>query len=146
MSELITQTGFNSLSPQQQESHRAKIGIRARAILGQFWQDTDTHDAEKVIEVEGWMDVLENCSHSEIRFAWRDYQTDQNNRTARGRLAKPDAGALLAIIYRKRPRPAVVRSQPAPAPEPEKERCDPEVAQAICEEAGYTPKRFGGDA
>lgn len=144
MNELTTVNGFNALSPEEQKSHRAKIGVRARAILGQFWQDFDTHDAEKAIEVEGWMDVLENCSHSEIRFAWRDYQLDPNNRTARGRLAKPDAGALRAIILSKRPRPALVR-RPQPAPEPVKERCDPAVAQAICEAAGYTPKRFGGD-
>lgn len=132
------------MSPQQQQAHRAKIGVRARAILGQFWQDLETHDAEKAIEVEGWMDVLENCSHSEIRYAWRDYQIDPNNRTARGRLAKPDAGALRAIILSKRPRPKLVR-QPLP-PEPVKERCDPKTAQEICEAAGFTPKRFGGEA
>lgn len=144
MNDLTTPTGFNALSPAQQESHRAKIGVRAKAILGQFWQDADTHEAEKVIEVEGWMDVLENCSHSEIRYAWRDYQIDPNNRTARGRLAKPDAGALRAIILSKRPRPKLVR-QPLP-PEPVKERCDPKTAQEICEAAGFTPKRFGGEA
>lgn len=131
------------MSAQQQQEHRAKIGVRARAILGQFWQDADVHDAEKVIEVEGWMDVLENCSHSEIRFAWRDYQLDQNNRSARGRLVKPDAGALRYIIMGKRPRPRIVHHQPAP--EPEKIRCDPKTAQAIVEAAGYTPKRFGGE-
>ncbi len=142
MNNLTTQTGFSALSTEAQQNHRAKIGIRVRAILGQFWQDADTHDAEKVIEVEGYMDVLENCSHSEIRFAWRDYQTNPDNRTARGRLAKPDAGALLAIIYSKRPRPVIVHSKPKP--EPERVRCDPKVAQAICAEAGFTPKRFGG--
>lgn len=140
--QLIAHTGFNSLTVEQQESHREKIGVRARSILGQFWKDADTPDAEKAIEVEGWMDVLENCSHSEIRFAWRDYQTDKNNRSARGRLVKPDAGALMGIIYNKRPAPQVVRS--APFVEPEKERCPPDVAQAITEAAGYTPKRFGG--
>lgn len=143
MNELTTQTGFNSLTAVQQESHRAKIGVRARSILGQFWKDADTPDAERAIEVEGWMDVLENCSHSEIRFAWRDYQLDQNSRTARGRLVKPDAGALRHIIMAKRPRPTIVHHQPAP--EPIKERCDPKTAQAIVEAAGYTPKRFGGD-
>ena len=143
MNDLTTPTGFNALSPQDKETHRAKIGIRARSILGQFWQDMDTHDAEKVIEVEGWMDVLENCSHSEIRFAWRDYQIDPNSRSARGRLVKPDAGALRHIILSKRPRPKVVH--PAPEPEPVKERCDPKVAQSIVEAAGYTPKRFGGE-
>lgn len=136
-------TGFNALSAQQQQEHRAKIGVRARAILGQFWQEADVHDAEKVIEVEGWMDVLENCSHSEIRFAWRDYQIDPNSRSARGRLVKPDAGALRHIILSKRPRPKIVHHQPTP--EPVKERCDPKVAQSIVEANGYAPKRFGGE-
>jgi hypothetical protein len=138
-------TGFNALSGPQQQAHRAKIGVRVRAILGQFWQDMDTHDVEKVIEVEGWMDVLENCSHSEIRFAWRDYQTDQRNRTARGRLAKPDAGALLAIIYSKRPRPKIVATQAPKPSEPTDPRCSAEAATEIMERAGYSAKRFGCD-
>lgn len=86
------------------------------------------------------MDVLENCSHSEIRDAWRDYQIDSKNRTARGRLAKPDAGALRAVILKKRPRPKVVERPP----EPKEPRVTPEQAKAILEKAGFTPRRFGG--
>jgi len=83
---------------------------------------------------------LENCSHSEIRFAWRDYQLDSNNRSAKGRLIKPDAGAIRAIILRKRPKPEIVAT-----PEPERPApCAADVAQAIVEAAGYTPKKFGG--
>ncbi|GAA6196676.1 hypothetical protein NBRC116598_21200 [Pseudophaeobacter arcticus] len=137
-----TPTGFNALSPQQQKAHRAKIGVRVRAILGQFWQDADTEDAVQAIEIEGWMDVLENCSHSEIRAAWRDYQTDANNRTARGRLAKPDAGAIRAIILSKRPKPRVVK--PAKV-EPKPEPVSAERAAEIMEEIGFTPRRFGGE-
>ncbi|AHD02937.1 hypothetical protein [Leisingera methylohalidivorans] len=137
-----TPTGFNALSPQQQQEHRAKIGVRAQAILGQFWQHADTPDAVKAIELEGWMDVLENCSHSEIRAAWRDYQTDPKNRTASGRLAKPDAGAIRAVILRKRPKPKVVPNQSA---EPEEPRVSAERAEAIMREIGFTPRRFGGD-
>jgi predicted RNA binding protein YcfA (HicA-like mRNA interferase family) len=136
-----TQTGFNALSPQQQQEHRAKIGVRAQAILGQFWHDADTPDAVKAIEIEGWMDVLENCSHSEIRDAWRDYQIDSKNRTARGRLAKPDAGALRAIILRKRPKPELVK---VPEPEPSGPRVTKEQAAKILEEAGFKPRKFGG--
>lgn len=135
------QTGFAALSPQQQQEHRAKIGVRAKAILSGFWQDTDTHDAVQVIEIEGWMDVLENCSHSEIRDAWRDYQMDEQNRTARGRLMKPDAGALRRIILRKRPKPKLVKETEYRDPP-----CDRRVAQEICEQAGFAPKRFGEHA
>ncbi len=86
------------------------------------------------------MDVLENCSHSEIRDAWRDYQTDSNNRTARGRLAKPDAGAIRAIILRKRPKPKIVET-----PEPEREaKCSPEAAAEIMKGFPGAVKKFGG--
>jgi hypothetical protein len=114
---------------------------RFRAILGQFWQDADTEDAVQAIEIEGWMDVLENCSHSEIRAAWRDYQTDANNRTARGRLAKPDAGAIRAIILRKRPKPRMVKPV---TEEPKLAPVSAERAAEIMEEIGFTPRRFGG--
>ena len=135
-------TGFNALSPQQQKGHRAKIGVRVQAILGQFWQDAETADAVKAIEIEGWVDVLENCSHSEIRAAWRDYQTDSRNRTARNRLAKPDAGAIRAIILRKRPLPKLVEPAPEVAKEP---IVTAEEANEIMRKAGFKPRRFGGE-
>lgn len=86
------------------------------------------------------MDVLENCSHSEIREAWRDYQTDPTNRTARGRLAKPDAGAIREIILRKRPKPQLV--QPAPE-KPSGPRVTAEQAQNIMREVGFDPTAGG---
>lgn len=101
------QSGYNALSPQQQKDHRAKIGVRAEAILSQFWRDDDTPDAVRALEVEGWMDVLENCSHSEIREAWTAYQKT-GPRTQAGKLYKPDAGALYQIILSKRPRVKLV--------------------------------------
>jgi hypothetical protein len=75
-----------------------------QAILGQFWRDDSTPDAVQSLELEGWMDVLENCSHSEIRKGWATYQRT-GPRTQSGKLYKPDAGALYQIILRSRPRP-----------------------------------------
>lgn len=95
------------MSPQQQQAHRTKIGVRAEAILSQFWREDKTPDAIRALEIEGWMDVLENCSHSEIRDAWCDYQK-RGPRTQAGRLYKPDAGALYGIIEARRPKMAVV--------------------------------------
>lgn len=92
------------MSKQQQEEHRAKIGVRVQAILGQFWRDDSTSDAVQALELEGWMDVLESCSHSEIRNAWASYQRS-GPRTQTGKLYKPDAGALYKIIWHSRPRP-----------------------------------------
>jgi len=102
--QVTTQTGLNALSKQQQQEHRAKIGVRVQAILSQFWRDGSTPDAVQALEFEGWMDVLENCSHSEIRNAWASYQRT-GPRTQTGKLYKPDAGALYQIILRSRPRP-----------------------------------------
>ena len=98
-------------------------------------------DVVKTYEVEGWMDVLQNCSESEIREAWADYQRDDQNRSARGRLAKPDAGALLRIILRKRPKPKLVETPEEPREPP----CSPKRAAEIMQEIGFRPKRFGGD-
>jgi hypothetical protein len=90
------------------------------------------------MEVEGWIDVLEQCSHSEIRYAWRDYQSDRKNQTERGRLARPYAGALFRIILSKRsqrPSQNVVEKLEVLA----EDRVDPAVAQQILDEAGYNP-------
>lgn len=128
------------MSPQQQRDHRAKIGVRARAILGQFWHDAQTPDAVQAIELEGWMDVLENCSHSEIRAAWTEYQK-VGPRSAAGRLAKPDAGALYRLILKARPKPQLVK----PQQDDERVPCSPEKAEEILREAGLAGfgfKRF----
>lgn len=138
--ELTTVSGFNALSPQQQQAHRAKIGVRAEAILGQFWRDDDTPDAVRALELEGWMDVLENCSHSEIRKAWATYQRT-GPRTQSGKLYKPDAGALYRIIQAARPKPRVVSQ---PEPERTEPRVTAEAAQGILSKAGFTVNKFGG--
>lgn len=99
--ELQKANGFAALSPEQQQDHRAKIGVRARAILGQFWRDDSTPDAVQLLELEGWMDVLQTCSHSEIRWAWAIYQQG-GPRTGGGRLYKPDPGYLHRLVMARR--------------------------------------------
>jgi hypothetical protein len=140
MPNITASSGFNALEPHQQQAHRAKIGIRAEAILGQFWRDDATSDAVRALEIEGWMDVLENCSHSEIRAAWTEYQK-VGPRSAAGRLAKPDAGALYRLILKARPKPKLVQPQDEEARVP----CSPEKAEEILREAGlagFGVKRF----
>lgn len=142
MNKLPTaQTGFAALSPQQQQEHRVKIGVRAKAILGQFWTDAETPEAVQALEIEGWADVLENCSHTEIRNAWATYQKT-GPRSKSGRLSKPDAGALYRIVLSSRPKPRVVQ----PDPEPPRERVSKKRAAEILAEAGFSPKKFGGAA
>lgn len=110
--ELTRPTGFNALSPQQQQAHRAKVGVRAEAILSQFWRE-DEPDAVRAIVLEGWIDVLESASHDEIREAWTDYQRN-GPRSASGRLLRPDPGALWARIRERRPKPQLVRNDDPP--------------------------------
>ena len=131
--QLIAVSGYNALSPQQQQAHRSKIGVRAEAILRQFWRDDETPDAIQAIEIEGWCDVLENCSHSEIRAAWAGYQKT-GARTKNGKLYKPDAGALYIIILNARPKPK-------PVPKPIETQREPMAtkerrAEIIAEEFG----------
>ena len=126
---------------QQQKDHRSKIGVRARVILSTFWRDGTMSDAEQALELEGWMDVLQTCSHSEIRGAWRDYQID-GPRTEMGVLKKPDAGAIYRLLMKSKPKLkiAVVNSaEPQRGP-----RCSKETAQEIMKTVGFRPKKFGG--
>ena len=121
---------FSELSTPLQKEHRAKIGVRVEAILGTFWRD-DTADVVRACEIQGWIDVLETCSHNEIRAAWADYQRS-GPRSANGRLLKPDAGAIWRIIIAARPKP-----KPAPKivpQEPERPRVMPERARQIMAE------------
>ena len=83
-------------SAPQPEEQRERIGVRVGSILGQFWRDEDTPEAMQVLELEGWMDVLEPLTEDEIRRAWVEYQRT-GPRTARGALRRPDAGALYRI-------------------------------------------------
>lgn len=99
------------------------------------------------------MDVLENCSHSEIRTAWANYQKT-GPRTNTGRLVKPDAGALYRLIINARPKPELVQTRPETAEEREQRLAEQdegfspirqEIAEKILSEAGYSPRKFGGN-
>jgi hypothetical protein len=142
MTNVTVHFGFGALSPEQKRRHREKVGLRVKAILSQFWREDGMPEAVQALELESWIDVLQNCSHSEIREAWAAYQRS-GPRTARGCLCKPDAGALYRIIIRARPKPTVVRNDPPERTEP---RVSPEAARRIMAEAGFRPKRFGGEA
>jgi len=127
---------FSELSTQHQKDHRAKIGVRVESILLNFWREDGVADIVRVCEIQGWVDVLETCSHTEVRAAWAEYQRS-GPRNALGRLLKPDAGALWRIVMasRPRPKPAPIKAQIADAP---RERVSPERARQIMREA------FGG--
>jgi len=104
-------------------------------LLCHYWRDDDDETLTSAIAAD-WADVLEGIPKEAIRKACIRYQREEPRR-------KPTPGAIYQMARAAMPRPQIVR--PQPVSEPEKERCDPKVAQRLCEEAGYTPKRFGGD-
>jgi hypothetical protein len=120
---------------QERVEHRVWIAGRVLTVLSHYWRDDDDEALTSAIAAD-WADVLEGLPQDAIQKACIQYQRKEAWR-------KPTPGAIYALARDFMPRPAVVRSEPAP--EPPKERCDPKVAQAICEAAGFTPKRFGGD-
>lgn len=121
--------------PEERKSHREWIGGRVVTILSHYWRDDDDDALTGAIAAD-WADVLEGLPRDAIQKACIQYQREEPRK-------KPTPGAIYALARAHMPRPKVVYSEPAP--EPAKERCDPKVAQAICEAAGFTPKRFGGD-
>lgn len=135
--EIANQNRGNMPSLQARQEHREWIAGRSFTLLSHYWRDDDS-EALTAAMGKDWADVLEGLPQDAIQKACIQYQRDEPRR-------KPTPGAIYALAREAMPRPALVR-QPMPAPEPEKERCDPKVAQAICEAAGYAPKRFGGDA
>ena len=72
MNDQVEIRRFSELSRQQQEDHRAKIGAKIESILLSFWREENIPDLVRAYELQGWVDVLEVCSHSEIRAAWTD--------------------------------------------------------------------------
>jgi hypothetical protein len=70
-------------------------------MMGNYWRNDETPEAIKAIEVETWLDVLEEFTDDEIHAAWTEYQRT-GPRTARGALYKPDPGALYHIIQNRR--------------------------------------------
>lgn len=133
--DLVNQNPGNMPSLQAREEHREWIAGRSFTLLSHYWRDDDS-EALTAAMGKDWADVLEGLPQDAIQKACIQYQRDEPRR-------KPTPGAIYALAREAMPRPALVQTQ-APAPEPVKERCDPKVAQAICEAAGYAPKRFGG--
>ena len=123
-------------SSQVRRAHREWIAGRSFTLLSHYWRDDDS-EALTAAMGKDWADVLEGLPQDAIQKACIQYQRDEPRR-------KPTPGAIYALARDAIPRPKLVR-QPLP-PEPVKERCDPKTAQEICEAAGFTPKRFGGEA
>lgn len=119
----------------ERRDHREWIGGRIITLLSHYWREDDPVELNAALGKD-WADVLEGMPEDAIQKACIQYQREEPRR-------KPTPGAIYAMAREHMPRPVVVHSEPIP--EPVKERCDPKVAQAIIEAAGYAPKKFGGD-
>lgn len=115
------------------DSHREWIGGRAITLLSHYWRDDDD-DALTVAMGQDWADVLEGIPAKYIQRACIRYQQDEPRR-------KPTPGAVYQMARSMMPAPRAVNIPPAIEARPEP--CAPDVAQAICEAAGFTPKKFG---
>ena len=113
-------------------------------MLSQFWVDEGAPDAVRAIQIEGWLDVLQDLGEDEVRQAWANYQRT-GPRTARGLLCRPDPGALRDMAMRARDYAARSRRVLAPVKrDPPMFRSEDEKARAdeILARAGFTPRRM----
>lgn len=146
MKSAMTIFNASSLPPPagQRETHRARMAVRVLTLLRQFFQ-ADVEPAERAVEVEGWLDVVDGLTEAEFRDAWAEYQRT-GPRSERGALLRPDAGAIYGIAMKARAATlAVKRAALAPPTEPPRERVSADAAAAILAQAGFRPRRFTDD-
>lgn len=140
MSSLVSPTAaFAALPEHRKKSHRAKVGVRVRAFLDNFY--VESRDAAVMaVDVDLWATALQQFSHSEIMAGFGAYFND-GPRTKSGKLTKPDPGAIKALIFKARPKPKprpVVEDPPRPAPSPE----ELERSAKFVADMGFKPKRM----
>lgn len=113
-------------------AHREWIAGRALTLLSHYWRADDPVELTAAIGKD-WADVLEGMPQDAIQKAAIQFQRDEPKR-------KPTPAAIYALAKMFVPKP-----KPVATPEPERVRVTPERAAQIMEEAGFRPKRFGGD-
>ena len=118
-----------SLAPQDRSKHRLWIGVRARALLGNYWTTTPS-EAELEITARDWMDCLENYSPDEITGACKKWVIDNPRK-------RPNFGHIREIIDARRARILAKHRTEQPQPvEPEREVLSVEERQRIAAEMG----------
>lgn len=138
----ITPLLTKSLTPQELDKHRADLCLVMEVMVrkyDKFGWDRMADGMRKLIRLD-WLDALQDYPLDEVRNACRIHTLEAPNKV-------PNEGHIKAIINRERAK--VIAAQPRPAEvEPMRAKPTPEekarVAQLMTD-AGFAPKRFGGD-
>ena len=119
-------------SLQHRVQHRAWILGRIATLLSHYWTDDDDEHLSTAIGAD-WADVLEGLPQAAIQAACINFQREEPRR-------RPTPAAIYHLAVAAIPRPVIVsRSDP----EPQVERVSKEAANAIMEQYGFRPKKFG---
>jgi hypothetical protein len=121
----------------ERTEHRTWIKGRAATLLAHYWREDDD-PALLAAMGKDWADVLEGLPQEIIQRACIQYQRDEPRR-------KPTPGAVYEIAMQLMPRPKQVRIDHTTPMRDPADVVTPEKAEAILREAGFRPKRFGGD-
>jgi len=119
-----------SLPPQERDQHNLWIGLRVRALLGNYWI-TSPSEVELQITVGDWMDALSEFSPEEITGACQRWVIDNPTR-------RPNFGSIRKLIMDRRGRILERRRQRQPEAqrieEQPRERISAERARQIMAE------------
>jgi hypothetical protein len=116
--------------------HRQWILGRIATLLGHFWRDDDPSELTEAI-ARDWADIFEGLPQQVIHQACIRYLRDEPKR-------KPTPGAIYALCREMLPRPKTVPRLVVPE-EARPPRVTAEQAERIMQEAGFRPRKFGGD-
>lgn len=141
MTDLTTgqtdQVPTTSAEPQTQSRGGSDIAKLVKVILRTWYVDPDPE--LEAIEVASWLKTLRGMTAKEIHSAWERYQNN-GPRSNTGRLMKPTAVDIRKHAILQTPvRTYVAQSQIERPKEGPRNPVDPEVAERICQEAGFTP-------
>jgi hypothetical protein len=125
-----------SLSPQERIDHRGKIASEVKVVLSAYFQP---HEDERIkaAQLAWWCDELEDWTQEQVVWALRKWNRDNPR-------IRPTPGDVVAICKDARGRKMASLPKP-PEAEPERQRVDKDKAAQILAEAGFAPKRFGGE-
>jgi len=141
-----TRTGLTlplsaSLGSQALSKHRAMVAFELEVLskkMDRFGWDREADTPFQNRIITDWMDALQDYPLEEIKQACKAAVAANPNKI-------PNEGHIVGQILKAR-REFVAAHPPRNEPEPERKPVDRERAAAIMAEAGFAPRKFGGDA